>query len=205
MIGPNRIISMLAATLVTLFSCAKDPFSTRDTENPYGSAGTWETPQSPEVAVRNLLFAYNELIISNYQLCFSDSFSFSSPEDSIDAVNDGRGDLFADWDKSVEINTAADIFSTVSSDDSLDMFLSLSVSSEYPDLVEDSTATLYRTYSLILIGSSGAVQDTTNAEGLASFRLRQELLNWWTITWWGDIPAVSGETDWGDIKAEYRR
>lgn len=198
-------ISIVFAAALALFSCAKDPFSTRDTENPYGSAGTWDTPQSPEVAIRNLLYSYNELIISNYQLCFSDSFSFSSPEDSIDAVNNGRGDLFADWDKTVEINTTADIFATVSTDDSLDMYLSLLTSIDYPDLVEDTSAVMYRTYSLTLIKTTGGATDTTTAEGLATFHLRQELLNWWTIVWWGDIPAVSGQTDWGDIKAEYRR
>ena len=200
-----HITILCAIIIVSLFSCAKNPFSTRGTVDPYGSAGTWDTPQSPEVTLNNLLFAYNELIISNYQLCFSDSFSFSSPEDSIDAVNDGRGHLFAEWNKTVEINTTADIFSTVSADDSLDMYLSLLASGEYPDLVDDTTAVMFRTYSLILINSSQTGVDTTTAVGLATFHLRQEFLNWWTITWWEDIPAVAGQTDWGDIKAEYRR
>ena len=205
MISGYRIPAICATAVLILVACAKNPFSTRDTENPYGSAGTWDTPQSPDVTLRNLLYAYNELIISNYQLCFSDSFSFSSPEDSIDAENDGRGHQFTDWSKVVEINTTADIFSSVSVDDSLDMYLSLAPTGEYPDLVEDTTAVMYRSYSLILIKSTQAGEDTTMAEGLATFHLRQEFLNWWTITWWGDVPAVSGQTDWGDIKAEYRR
>ncbi|MEE9555419.1 MAG: hypothetical protein V3W18_14120 [candidate division Zixibacteria bacterium] len=196
---------MIAAAVIILVGCAKNPFSTRGTEDPYGSAGTWETPQSPEAALRNLLSAYNELIISNYQLCFSDSFFFSSPEDSIDAVNDGRGDLFADWDKSVEISAAANLFSTFSTADSLDFYLNMFPANEYADIVEDTTAVMYRSYNLLLVATVENDADTIRAEGLATFHLRQEQLNWWTITWWEDIPAQSGQTDWGDIKAEYRR
>lgn len=186
-------------------ACAKNPFSTRGTEDPYGSAGTWETPQSPAVALQNLLFAYNEMVISNYQLCFSDSFLFSSPEDSIDAVNDGRGDLFADWDKQVEVGVANNIFSTFSATDTLDLFLTLTSAEDYIDIIGDTSAVLYRSYSLVLITAVGDSADTVTAGGLATFHLYQEQLNWWTIYLWEDIPAVSGETDWGDIKAEYRR
>ncbi len=183
-------------------ACAKNPFSTRGTDDPYGSAGTWETPQSPGVAVQNLLFAYNEMVISNYELCFSDSFLFSSPEDSIDAVNDGRSDLFADWDKRVEVGVTNNIFSTYSSTDTLNLFLSLTAAEDYIDIIGDTTAVLFRSYSLVTLTST---PDTAIAEGLATFHLCQEQLNWWTIYLWEDIPAVSGETDWGDIKAEYRR
>ena len=183
-------------------ACAKNPLSTRDTEDPYGSAGTWETPQSPGVAVQNLLDAYNEMVISNYELCFSDSFLFSSPEDSIDAVNDGRGYLFADWDKQVEVGVANNIFSTYSATDTLNLLLDLTVAEGYIDIIGDTTAVLFRSYSLVLLTSTA---DTTIAEGLATFHLCQEQLNWWTVYLWEDIPAVSGETDWGDIKGEYRR
>ncbi len=187
---------------ILMAACAKNPFSTRGTQDPYGSAGTWETPQSPGVTVQNLLFAYNEMVISNYQLCFSDSFLFSSPEDSIDAVNDGRGDLFADWDKQVEVGVANNLFSTYSAKDTLDMFLTLTSAEDYSDIIGDTSAVLYRSYNLILIVSAS---DTVMAGGLATFHLFQEQLNWWTIYLWEDIPAVSGEIDWGDIKAEYRR
>lgn len=155
--------------------------------------------------MQNLLYAYNEMVISNYQLCFSDSFLFSSPEDSIDAVNDGRGDLFADWDKQVEVGVANNIFSTYSATDTLDLFLTLISAEDYIDIIGDTTAVLYRNYNLVLTVTTTGSADTVIAEGLATFHLCEEQLNWWTIYLWEDIPAVSGETDWGDIKAEYRR
>jgi len=186
-------------------SCAKDPFSTRNSEPPYGAGGTWETPQSPEVVVRNMLFSYNERIISNYQLCFSDSFIFSAQEDSIDAVNNGRGDLFAGWDKQVEIAASTNIFSTFSNVDSLKLFLAMSPTPGRNDIIEDSTAILYRDYSLKIISVDSTSSDTLAADGLATFHLSQEQLNWWTIQWWEDVPATPGGFDWGDFKAEYRR
>lgn len=187
---------------ILIAACAKNPFSTRGTQDPYGSAGTWETPQSPGVTVQNLLFAYNEMVISNYQLCFCDSFLFSSPEDSIDAVNDGRGDLFADWDKQVEVGVANNLFSIYSANDTLNLLLTLTPAENYSDIIEDTSAVLYRSYNLVLMATAS---DTVIARGLATFHLFQEQLNWWTIYLWEDIPAVSGELDWGDIKAEYRR
>jgi len=201
--GLVKYLLLSGAMSVLMLACAKNPFSTRDTQPPLGSGGTWETPHSPEVAVRNLLFAYNEMVISNYQLCFSEAFVFSAPEDSIDAVNNGRPDLFADWDKMTEIGTATNIFSTFSSTDSLSLLLTLSFSS--PDLVEDSIAILYRNYTLRILSGHGGEVDTLIAGGQATFHLAQEQLNWWTIGWWEDKPIQAGLYDWADFKAGYRR
>jgi hypothetical protein len=190
--------------ILFLLGCAKSPFSTRDTEPPLGSGGTWETPHSPELVITNLFNAYNERIISNYQLCFSDSFVFSSPEDSIDAVNNGRPDLFIDWGKQTEVSTATNIFTTFSNSDTMKLFLFLFPASDHNDLLEDSLAVIYRNYSVLVIMTHAGVPDTSTASGLATFHLSQEALNWWTIRWWEDLPAHSGALDWADFKAEYR-
>jgi hypothetical protein len=187
-----------------VLGCAKNPFSTRGTEPPLGSGGTWETPQSPEAVILNLFNSYNERVISNYQLCFSDSFLFSSPQDSIDAVNSGRPDLFVDWNKQAEVAATTNIFRTFSSSDTMKLFLSLFPAPDHNDLVEDSLATLYRNYSLQIILTHAGVPDTNVAAGLATFHLSQEALNWWTIRWWEDLPAQSAALDWGDFKAEYK-
>lgn len=191
---------LVLSSMVLMAGCFKDPLSTRETEDPYGSGGTWETPQAPEVAVNNLLYAYNEKIISNYQLCFSDSFVYSSPEDSIDAVNNGRGDLFIDWNKAVEISVTNNIFSTFTNDSTSNLLLILGISNEYSDQIEDSTAVLYRDYDLVVISSD---TDTTIYSGRSVFHLSEEQLNWWTIYLWEDIP-VDTVDDWGDFKALYR-
>ncbi|UCE66580.1 MAG: hypothetical protein JSU85_00775 [Candidatus Zixiibacteriota bacterium] len=196
-------LSLLLAATILFAGCFKNPISTRDTEDPYGTSGTWETPQSPEVTLNNLLFAYNEMIISNYQLCFSDSFFYSSPEDSIDAVNDGRGDLFADWNRTVEISVTNNIFVTYSNSDSSNLVLTLSPSEDYSDQIEDSTAILHRIYDLVIITANEDTSFTASYSGRAVFHLWEEQLNWWTIYLWEDIPAGAGD-DWGDFKALFR-
>jgi hypothetical protein len=198
-------VFQIAFFMLLACGCAKNPFSTRTSEPPLGAGGTWETPQSPEVTIRNLLFAYNEKVISNYELCLSDSFVFSAPEDSIDAINSGRGDLFADWDQSVEIASATIIFRNFTGSDTLSLFLTLGQSPEHVDIIEDSTAVLYRNYNLLIVKVSAGVPDSAAASGLATFHLTQEQLNWWTIRWWEDLPAGTNAYSWGDFKAEYRR
>jgi hypothetical protein len=190
--------------ILFLLGCAKSPFSTRDTEPPLGSGGTWETPHSPELVITNLFNSYNERIISNYQLCLSDSFVFSSPEDSIDAVNNGRPDLFIEWGKQTEVSATTNIFTTFSSSDTMKLFLFLFPASDHNDLLEDSLAVIYRNYSVLVVMTHAGVPDTITASGLATFHLYQEALNWWTIRWWEDLPAHSGTLDWADFKAEYR-
>jgi hypothetical protein len=205
-LNPLRsIIFLITFTGIIFVHCAKNPFSTRATEPPLGSGGTWETPQLPEIVVQNLRSAYNEQFISNYELCFSDSFLFSAPEDSIDAISHGRPELFVNWNKAVEIGTATNIFSTFSGSDTLSLFLNLTRSSELNDLIEDSAAVLYRDYDLRIISGQAGQTDTITAIGHATFHLAQEQLNWWIIRGWEDRPDVSGEYDWGDFKAEYRR
>ncbi len=190
--------------MLSFWGCAKNPFSTRGSEPPLGSSGTWETPAKPEMALQNLLFAYNERVISNYESCFSDSFLFSSPEDSIDAVNNGRPDLFAGWDKQIEIASATNIFRTFTGSDTMSLYLTLLPSHDNPDLVEESLAILYRNYTVTIVQIHAGVPDTARAEGLATFHLWQEGLNWWMIRWWEDLPTPPGAYDWGDFKAEYR-
>jgi hypothetical protein len=195
----------IAVMLAAILACAKNPFSTRNSEPPLGAGGTWDTPQSPDVTVKNLLFAYNEKVISNFELCLSDSFLFSAAEDSIDAVNNGRGDLFADWNRTVEFGTATLIFRNYSNSDTMNLYLTMVRSSDHEDDTGDSTATLYREYTLLIIRTSTGESDSTTATGTATFHLIQEKLNWWTILWWEDQPSGAGIYSWGDFKAEYRR
>jgi hypothetical protein len=200
-----KIAKFTLMLALSLTACAKDPFSTRGTEAPLGTGGTWETPQAPEVVVRNLLFAYNERVISNYELCLSDSFKFSSPEDSIDALNNGRAELYSDWNQQVEIASTSNIFHTFSGSDTMNLFLIMAASPGHGDLLEDSLAILYRNYTITIIEEHAGISDTVTASGQATFHLRQEQLNWWTIYWWEDLPVSTNAMDWGDFKAEYRR
>lgn len=202
----RKFLFLLLWSLV-LFLClpgCKNPFKTRKSPPPIITEGTWDTPYCPEIVIQNLLHAYNEKIIGNFILCLGDSFRFSAPEDSIDAFNQGRPELFATWDKSTEVNVTNSIFTTFRQNvDSISYVLSFALTS-VPDDVSDTVAVLLRNYQLFIFNLESAPPETTLAKGTATFYMRRTSLNWWSIYFWSDIPNVPGGYDWGDFKAEFK-
>lgn len=200
----REFLLLLLWSLVFFFYLqgCKNPFKTRKSPPPIITEGTWDTPYRPEIVIQNLLHAYNEKIIGNFILCLCDSFRFSAPEDSIDAFNRGRPELFANWDKSTEINVTTNIFTTFRQNvDSISYVLSFAPTS-VPDDVSDTVAVLSRDYELSI--SKSTPPETKLAKGTATFYMRQTSFYWWSIYFWSDIPDVSGD-DWGDFKAEFRQ
>jgi hypothetical protein len=192
-------------TDLCIFGC-KNPFRTRESPPPIISEGTWETPSQPEIVIQNLLYAYNERIIGNFIQCLADSFRFSAPEDSIDAVNQGRTDLFTGWDRSVELSVTTRIFDISRQyPDSISYVLSFKLTPPVPDDLGDSLATLSREYELLTISGKSTPPDSTLAKGIATFWMRETSLNWWSIYLWKDIAAVANSADWADFKAQYRQ
>lgn len=202
------IYSVLFSLLLighTCISGCKNPFKTRNSPEPKSTEGTWETPEHPTTVIQNLLHSYNEKIIGNFILCLYDSFSFSAPEDSIDAFNEGRDDLFARWDRSVEISVTTSIFNTSRQNpDLFDYVLRFRLNPGLPDEVEDTVAVLSRDYELLIFDFKAAPQETT-ARGTATFHMKQTSLNWWSVYFWIDVPAEVGGTDWADFKAQFRQ
>jgi hypothetical protein len=189
----------------TIWGC-KNPFRTRHSPEPVIREGTWETPALPEIVIQNLLHSYNEKVIGNFIQCLCDSFAFSAPEDSIDAVTQGREDLFADWDGSVEITVTTNLFNTARQNpDSFDYVLWLHTNVDLPDEVGDTLAVLSRDYELFIFDFKAEPPETTRAEGTATFHMRQTSLNWWSIHFWSDISAETGKDDWADFKAQFRQ
>jgi hypothetical protein len=203
----RELLLLLLWSLVFSFYLqgCKNPFKTRKSPPPIITEGTWDTPYLPKIVIENLLHAYNEKIIGNFILCLCDSFRFSAPEDSIDAFNRGRPELFANWDRSTEVNVTNSIFTTFRQNvDSISYVLSFDPSPPVPDDVSDTVAVLLRNYQLFIFNLKSAPPETTLAKGTATFHMRQTSFNWWSIYFWSDIPDVSGD-DWGDFKAEFRQ
>lgn len=195
---------MVVLVWLIIGGCLKNPFATRHSESPVGVTGTWETPATPETAIRNLLYACNEKVIQNYQSCLNDNFVFSAPEDSIRAESQGSGTLYHNWDKNTEILTAQNLFSTFSAS-GYQLFLSMLESADNPDSIGDTIAVIYREYVIRMVVGDSIGVDTTIAEGLATFRLNQAQFGFWNIFFWRDLPDTVGGYDWGQIKATYRQ
>ncbi len=203
--GAIALLCFILILNVCFFGC-KNPFKTRKSPLPIISEGTWETPALPEIVIQNLLYAYNERIIGNFNQCLLDSFIFSAPEDSLDAANQGRADLFANWDRSVEISVTTRIFdSSRQNPDSFSYVVSFHTLPPIPDDIGDSLASLSREYELMILNGKATPPETTWAKGIATFLMRQTSLNWWSIYFWKDIPSVANADDWADLKAKFRQ
>lgn len=199
---------LILAGLVLFFclSGCKNPFKTRESEEPITKEGTWETPFLPEIVIQNLLHAYNEKVIGNLILCLSDSFKFSAPEDSIDAVTRGLPELFANWNKSAEVSVTTSIFTTFRQNvDSISYVLFFDPTPPLSDDISDTVSVLLREYEILISNLKSVPPETKLAKGTATFYMRQTSLNWWSIYFWGDRPDTSGGYDWGAFKAEFRQ
>lgn len=206
-IGRISLFLLLGSLVFSLclLSC-KNPFKTRGSPEPISTEGTWDTPSGPEIVITNLFHAYNEKIIGNFILCLCDSFRFSAHEDSIDAFNRGRPELFANWSKSTEVSVTTNIFSTFQQNvDSISYVLFFDPEPPISDDIGDSMAVLLREYELFIFNFKSDPPETTLAKGTATFHMRETSLNWWSIYFWSDIPDTSGGYDWGDFKAEFRQ
>jgi hypothetical protein len=203
----TRALFLLASLVLVLcvLGC-KNPFRTRKSPPPVNQAGgTWKTPSEPEDVVDNLFYAYNEMVVANFDRCLCDSFRFSAPEDSAQAVQDNRAELFADWDRRVELRVASQIFNLLQTrSDSVSLELRFYADPSVPDDVTDSTAVLSRDYELVIFDLKADPWSADTAEGTATFQMRQTSLNWWCIYFWRDVPKEPGDYDWGDFKAQFR-
>jgi len=201
--GRNLQIFSVLFILIILSGC-KNPFKTRKSPPPKGQVGTWSTPSKPEIVLENLMHSYNEKIIENFNLCLSDTFVFSAPEDSIEAANINQDYLFADWNQNTEKRVTANIFNIFKQyPDSIDFSLYLNFETISKGEQTDSTEVLFIDYKLS-IWRFKPKQDTIEATGTSTFHLKETGLNWWSIYFWEDRPKSSGGYNWADFKAEYR-
>lgn len=194
----------LVIFIVTLVLCGcKNPFKIRNSETPSGPRGTWNPPTTPETVIQNLYYAYTEKIIDNYAMCFSDSFVFSAPEDSQEAIGQGQPERFWNWNLAVERNVTFGLFNLYGSS-SKRYVLILDKNPDQPDVKGDTSAILYRNYLIYLYDYDKAEPLVGVAKGSSTFYLRQSSYDFWIIYFWVDRPLLTGEYDWAKFKSQFR-
>ena len=199
----RKLITLLIIFGLLFVACLKNPFTTRDSQNPAGSSGTWETPATPEVVLLNLMFAVTENNIQNYQLCLADDYRFSATQDSIEAEGQGNGYLYRFWDKATEVSAMQNLFTSFAAENKyIDVIFS--PSSDYPDDLGDSLSVLYRDYIIRIIDVDTVAADTSFIQGQAEFSISRSMFNWWSIYLWSEVPISGTNDNWADLKAEYR-
>lgn len=170
-------------------SC-KNPFETRKPSEPERNRqGQWEFPSTPDLAIQNLYWAYNERIISNYISCLADSYKF------VASVADSAlyPDIFTDWGLDKELSSTRALFALDT------LFLALSPDPSRQDIINPTKATVYRRYIIIAEPSQTAPTDSP-AEGTAIFYLSRDDSGKWLIYLQKDEPE---QNSWAQLKREF--
>lgn len=190
----QRLMLLFVCTL-TICSCAKNPFSTRDNEEPTEPVGTFIPPTSPLIVLENLRFAYAELVIGNFVQCLDSIFTYR-----FDFLQTLPGDTA--WDYRQEVNLTTKMFSAFSADKSRRITIEFTPQVDQPDQVLDTTATLIRSYILSVTDTLGTVKQ--NFQGIARFDLVEGAFNFWSLRRWEDLHEDLDINSWAEFKNAYR-
>lgn len=185
--------TVIAAFILTLLlpGCTKSPFSLRDAEDPIVEEGTYITPVDPDIALENLRYAMIERNLGNYKETFSDSFVFA-----YDYLLQGQPGDDRQWDLAEDLRIAASVFDGVDT-----VRLRWSLTPGRTDQTEDSTAVLYRTYTLTTITPDTAKEEFT---GEMIVYLARNTLDLWWIVRWEDSHLTAESPSWADLKSRYQ-
>jgi hypothetical protein len=188
------IFIILIAQFVT--SCAKNPFSTRDSEPPTAKAGTFITPTTPQIVLENLRLCYSELVIDNFAQSLDSDFVFT-----YDFLQGAQAD--SGWGFKQELNLTEKMFNDFSATKSeRSLRVTFVAQPEQPDIILDSTATLVRSYTVIVADSSGQI--SSSYRGVVRFEMIESAFNFWAIRSWSDLHLDFDTPSWAELKNAYR-
>lgn len=186
----------IALLIGLTFSCAKNPFSSRDSEAPFTQAGTFIPPTSPEIVLENLRLSYSELVISNYTQTIDSNFVFSY--DYVEGVF-----LDSTWGFAAEMNLTENLFNDIRlAKGSRVLNVEFMMQSGQDDIVLDTSATLIRGYVVSI--SDSLENELERFEGVAQFGMVESSFNYWTLLRWEDLHLATDIKSWVDLKTRYR-
>jgi len=184
--------ALVAISLVLMIGgCAKDPFSTRNSEPPQAIGGTYTDPVSPDIAIENLFYACNERNIGNFSRTLGDPYVFA-----FDFLESGTPGELTQWPAAEEIQVNEKMFRALGK-------LELNWSASQVDLEDDTSAVIYRNYTIVAVAAADP-PDTTNYAGEAILYLRVNESSRWLIERWEDRHLAGQPRSWADLKARYR-
>ena len=188
-LAKNAVFVALLALVVA--SCSKNPFSTRTSEDPQSTGGTYTDPVSAGIAVENLFNAYNEQNIGNVTRCLSDSFVFT-----FDFLNIDQPGEVSEWTEVEESRITDNIFHVMA-----EIFLTWLPSQT--DLEGDTTAVYHRNYEITAITAESPAETTFYAGETILYLSETESARW-VIDRWQDRHLAGRPYSWADLKSRYR-
>ena len=188
------IISIVVCSLCV--SCAKNPFSTRESEPPTARAGTFIPPTTPQIVLENLRLSYSELVIGNYTQCLDSSLVFK-----FDFIQGAQ--LDTSWGVAREISLTEKMFNDFTiARSTRSLRVNFTAKASQPDVISDTTATLVRDYTVTVLDSASATIDSY--QGIATFTLIESSFNFWRIVVWEDLHLNTQTRSWAELKNAYR-
>jgi len=184
----------LAAIVLCLTGCAKNPFGLRDAQDPVQDEGTYVTPIDPVIALDNLRFAMIEQNIGHYVQVFSDSLSYR-----FDYLLADRPDTLSGWGYAEETRIARNLFSAAG-----DISLVWMTTPGRSDQLSDSTAVFYRTYTLDAVVMDADSLATLSCGGDVIFYLERNSIDLWWVQSWEDFHESAQRLSWADLKSRFR-
>lgn len=187
-------IVIFLVALCVMAGCAKDPFSTRQAEDPVGEKGTYITPIDPLIGLENLRYAMIEQNIGHYRQTYSETLAFT-----FDFLLVDRPDSASGWDAIEENRIAGNLLADADS-----IALVWDLTEGRSDRFDDSTAFLYRTYDIAVVRDSGGTAVTNVYQGEFIVRMARDALDLWSIVAWEDLHLSATQPSWADLKSSYR-
>jgi hypothetical protein len=182
--------------ILSFASCAKNPFATRDSDEPTTQAGTFIPPTTPQLVLENLRLSYGELVIGNFTQCLDSAFLFR-----FDFIEGAETD--SSWGIGTEINLTENMFNDFrAAKTTRSLRISFEPIVDQPDVVIDSNATLVRNYTVSIVDSVTA--DTTQYRGVAKYSLVESAFNFWSLSRWEALHLNLQTKSWGELKHAYR-
>ncbi|GAB4314282.1 MAG: hypothetical protein Kow0074_01180 [Candidatus Zixiibacteriota bacterium] len=187
-------IVVFLCALCVVAGCAKDPFSTRQPEDPVGAKGTYITPIDPLIGLENLRYAMIEQNIGHYRQTYSESLVFT-----FDFLLVDRPDSASGWDSIEEDRIVGNLLADADS-----IALVWDLTEGRSDRFDDSTAYLYRTYDITVDRDSAGVVVSRAYQGEFIIRMARNALDLWSIVAWEDLHLSATQPSWADLKSSYR-
>lgn len=185
---------------ILLFLACASPFDSRDSEPPITDRGTFIQPVSPQIVLFNLENSYKELIITNFMQSLDSNFLFI-----FDFVTGIPPEGDSGWTYSEELRLTELIFNNFQADTAAEIILSLSPLENQADQSYDTTAILYRSYSLQAVKTANESQiDTVEYLGTSIFTMVENDQGLWSILRWEDQHQSTNIPSWADFKNGYR-
>jgi len=190
----RRLLTIILVILAA-GSCAKNPFSAREGEEPTAQAGTFIPPTSPQIVLENLRLSYMELVIGNFNQSIDSQFVFRF--DFIEGLKADTG-----WGFRQEMSLTENLFADFNVNrSSRSLRINLSFQDGQVDEILDTTAPLVRRYDLVVVDSLG--DQIESYQGIGRFEMVESAFNFWALRAWEDIHLDIETRSWADLKNAY--